>query len=85
MYLLLIAFAIADGGSRRITQSQVLPLTISLLEEALRRTRQMNQAQVGAWLLAKMQAHAHPRAELRKYCLPRPDKSILSQVRHPRW
>ena len=52
----IIAFAIADGGSRRITQSQVLPLTISLLEEALHRARQMNQAQVGAWLLAKMQA-----------------------------
>ena len=52
----LTAFAIADGGSRRITQSQVLPLTISLLQEALRRTRQMNQAQVGAWLLTKMQA-----------------------------
>lgn len=52
----LTAFAIADGGSRRITQSQVLPLTISLLEEALRKTRQMNQAQVGAWLLTKMQA-----------------------------
>jgi Uma2 family endonuclease len=52
----LIAFAIADGGSRRITQSQVLPkLTISLLEEALRSTRQMNQAQVGAWLLDQFQ------------------------------
>jgi Uma2 family endonuclease len=51
-----IAFAIENGGSRRITQSQVLPgLAISLLEEALRRTRQMNQAQVGAWLLAQFQ------------------------------
>jgi Uma2 family endonuclease len=52
----LIAFAIADGGSRRLTQSQVLPnLTIPLLEEALRSTRQMNQAQVGAWLLDQFQ------------------------------
>ncbi len=52
-----IAFAIENGGSRRITQSQVLPgLEISLLNDALRRTRQMNQAQVGAWLLTQFQA-----------------------------
>lgn len=52
----LIAFAIADGGSKRITQSQALPgLTIPLLEEALRRSRQTDQAQVGAWLLAQFQ------------------------------
>lgn len=52
----LIAFAIADGTSRRITQSQVLPgLAISLLGEALQRTRQMNQSQVCAWLLAQFQ------------------------------
>ena len=51
-----IAFAVADGGSKRITQSQVLPgLAISVLEDALRRTRQMNQGQVGAWLLAQFQ------------------------------
>ncbi len=51
-----IAFAIADGGSRRITQSQVLPgLAISLLDEAFRRTRQMNQSQVVAWLLTQYQ------------------------------
>jgi Uma2 family endonuclease len=51
-----IAFAIADGGSRRITQSQVLPgLAISLLEAAFERTRHMNQTQVGAWLLAQFQ------------------------------
>lgn len=51
-----IAFAIADGGSRRITQSQALPgLAISLLQEALRRSRQTDQAQVGAWLLAQFQ------------------------------
>ncbi|MGI8503505.1 MAG: Uma2 family endonuclease [Hassallia sp.] len=52
-----IAFAIENGGSRRITQSQVLPgLQISLLNDALRRTRQMNQSQVGAWLLSEFQA-----------------------------
>lgn len=52
----IIALAIADGGSKRITQSQVLPeLAISLLEEALRRSRQMDNTQVGAWLLAQIQ------------------------------
>ncbi|HEY9709945.1 MAG TPA: Uma2 family endonuclease [Oculatellaceae cyanobacterium] len=51
-----MAFEIADDGSRRITQSQVLPgLAISLLEEAFSRTRQMNQTQVGAWLLTQCQ------------------------------
>jgi len=36
----LIAFAIASGGSRVIDKSQVLPpLSLSLLEEALRRCR----------------------------------------------
>lgn len=52
----IIAFAIEKGGSRRITQSQVLPgLAISLLEEALRRTRQMNHGKVSSWLLAQFQ------------------------------
>jgi len=51
-----IAFAIADGGSKRITQSQVLPeLSISLLNQAFQRTRQMNQRLVGAWLMEKFQ------------------------------
>lgn len=50
------AFAIADGGSRRITESQILPgLTIAQLEDALQRTRQMNQSQVVAQLLAQFQ------------------------------
>lgn len=51
-----IAFAIADGSSKRINQSQVLPgLEMALLEEALRRSRQMDNTQVGAWLLAQIQ------------------------------
>ncbi|MFN6569746.1 Uma2 family endonuclease [Dendronalium sp. ChiSLP03b] len=51
-----IAFAVENGGSRRITESLVLPgLAISLLNEALRRTRQINQSQVGAWLLTEFQ------------------------------
>ncbi|MGB3513061.1 MAG: Uma2 family endonuclease [Microcoleaceae cyanobacterium] len=52
----IIAFAVADGGSKKIEQSQVLPgLAISLLEEALQRTRQTNQSQVYAWLLSEFQ------------------------------
>jgi Uma2 family endonuclease len=54
--LKITAFAIENVGSRRITDSQVLPgLAISLLEEALRRTRQMNHGKVGAWLLSQFQ------------------------------
>lgn len=51
-----IAFSIENGGSRRITESQVLlGLAISLLEEAFRRTRQMNHGKVSAWLLSQFQ------------------------------
>ena len=51
-----IAFAVENGGSRRITQSQVLPgLAISRLEEAFQRTRQMNHGKVSAWLLSQLQ------------------------------
>ncbi|MBC6477552.1 MAG: hypothetical protein EBE86_020795 [Hormoscilla sp. GUM202] len=47
-----IAFTIKNQSSQRITDSLVLPgLTVSLLEEVLRRSRRMNQMQVGAWLL----------------------------------
>ncbi|NJO76787.1 MAG: Uma2 family endonuclease [Leptolyngbyaceae cyanobacterium RM1_406_9] len=54
----IIALAIANRGSRRIEQSNVLPgLEISLLEEALQRTRQVNQSQVCAWLLQQFQAN----------------------------
>lgn len=52
----MLAFAIENRGSRRITQSQVLPgLAISLLEEALQRTRATNQSQVVTWLLSQFQ------------------------------
>lgn len=54
--VLITIFSIAEGGSRRITESQVLlGLTISLLNEALRRTRDTNQSQVVAWLLSQFQ------------------------------
>lgn len=53
----LMAFAVAGGGSRRITSSQILPgLAMSLLEEALWRSREVDQTQVGAWLLQQFQA-----------------------------
>ncbi len=53
----IIAFAMANGGSYRITQSQVLPgLEIALLEEALGRSRQTNHGKVSAWLMAQLQA-----------------------------
>jgi Uma2 family endonuclease len=52
----LIAFAIGDGGSKRITTSEVLPgLAMSLLEEALRRTRETEQSEVFAWLFNQFQ------------------------------
>ncbi len=51
-----IAFAMENNGSRRITQSLVLSgLEISLLNDALQRTRQMNQSLVCAWLLSEFQ------------------------------
>lgn len=50
----IIAFAINDGGSKKISQSQVLlNLDLSILEEALQKTRVANHSQVGAWLLQK--------------------------------
>jgi Uma2 family endonuclease len=51
-----LAFEIQNRGSRRIDQSQVLPgLDIALLEEAFRRSRQMNHGKVSAWLLSQFQ------------------------------
>jgi Uma2 family endonuclease len=53
----IIAFAIENGGSRRINESQVLPgLAISVLNEAFQRTRRINQGQVYTWLLSQFQA-----------------------------
>lgn len=52
----IIAYAIADQGSKRIQESQVLPgLAMSILEEALRQSREMSQSEVGAWLLSQFQ------------------------------
>ena len=53
----IIAFAIANRGSRRIDHSQVLPgLAIALLEEALRLSRQTNHGKVSAWLLSQFRS-----------------------------
>ncbi len=50
------AFERLDQGSQRIKISQVLPgFEISVLEEALRRSREADQSQVGAWLLQQFQ------------------------------
>ncbi|MDJ0615230.1 MAG: hypothetical protein QNJ63_00560 [Calothrix sp. MO_192.B10] len=50
------AQTIADGGSKRITQSHILPgLEISLLNKAFHMTRQTDQSQVIAWLLTQFQ------------------------------
>ncbi|MEH2039570.1 Uma2 family endonuclease [Nostoc sp.] len=52
----IIAYAIADQGSKRIQESQVLPgLVIAILEEALRRSREISQSEVGTWLLSQFQ------------------------------
>lgn len=52
----IIAFEIQNQGSRRIYSSLVLPgLDIALLEEAMRRSRQMNHGKVSAWLLSEFQ------------------------------
>lgn len=46
------AFAIADGGSKMIKRSQVLPeLTIALVEETLKRSRAEDHGAIVCWLL----------------------------------
>ncbi len=53
----LSALTIAKGKSQPITESRVLPgLTMSLLEQALRRSWSCDQTEVGAWLLQQWQA-----------------------------
>jgi Uma2 family endonuclease len=52
----IVAFAIENQGSRRITESQVLSgLKIEILTEALQRSRSSNHTEVGAWLMQKFQ------------------------------
>ena len=50
------AFSVAGFGSRRISESVVFPgLTMEVLVEALRRSREQDQSQIGAWLLQQFQ------------------------------
>ncbi len=50
----IIAFTMVDGGSKRITESLVLPgLLIDVLKEALQQSRSINQNQVIASLLSQ--------------------------------
>ncbi|MBE9077314.1 Uma2 family endonuclease [Romeria aff. gracilis LEGE 07310] len=52
-----IAFAIADGGSRQIQVSTVLPdLSLSIVEEALRRSQSEDDSAVNRWLLQQFSA-----------------------------
>ena len=52
----LLAYSMSYQGSQRIEVSQVLSgLEVAILEEALQRSRQSNQAEVGAWLLTQFQ------------------------------
>lgn len=47
-----IAFAVADGGSRQIRESKVLPgLLMDVVEEALRRSQTDDDGTVNRWLL----------------------------------
>ena len=53
----IIAFGMLELGSVRITRSQVLPgLEMSVLVEALNRSRNTNQTQVGQWLMSQFQS-----------------------------
>lgn len=53
----IIAYTLSEQGSYRLQDSQVLPgLSLAVLEEALRRSRTVDQSQVGAWLLIQFQA-----------------------------
>jgi hypothetical protein len=54
-----IAFKIiANRGSERLTESQVLPgLKVALLEEGLRRSRQTDNTELGNWFLEKVRGN----------------------------
>ncbi len=53
----ILAFAINQQGSYRLTASQVLPgLKLSVLESALSQSRAKPQSEVCAWLLTQFQS-----------------------------
>lgn len=52
----IIAYSIADRGSKRIEASLVLPgLKLNILEQALQQSWENDQSQVSAWLLTQFQ------------------------------
>lgn len=52
----ILAYAMANQGSKRIEVSLVLPgLAMAVLEEALRRSWETDQSQAGSWLLTQFQ------------------------------
>ncbi|MEL6229266.1 MAG: Uma2 family endonuclease [Cyanobacteria bacterium J06636_28] len=52
----ILAYEIADRGSKRIDESKALTgLSMAALEEAIGRSRQQDRAQVGTWLLEQFQ------------------------------
>ena len=49
----ILAFAVADGGSRRISESQVLAgLEIGVVEEALKRSQTEDDGAITRWLIS---------------------------------
>ncbi len=53
---LIYAFEIIDRGSKRIDNSLVLPgLSIETITEALNRSKEQDQSQVGKWLMSEFQ------------------------------
>lgn len=51
-----IAFAMEDGGSKRIAESQILEgLKFNILTEVLQRSRNTNHTEVGRWLMQQFQ------------------------------
>lgn len=54
---IVIAFAVAEGGSRQIQVSQVLPgLAMKTVEEALQRSQTADDTEVNRWLMQQFQA-----------------------------
>ncbi|MBC7872079.1 MAG: Uma2 family endonuclease [Chitinophagaceae bacterium] len=57
---IVIAFAVADGGSRQIQASQVLRgLSMGTIEEALRRSQTEDDTQINHWLMQQFQTTAN--------------------------
>lgn len=55
----IVAFAIADGGSREIQISQVLPgLKMAIIAEALQRCDREDDGQIPRWLIEQFQSQS---------------------------